>query len=56
MELQANFWYEQHQFEEAKSEVLRAADLYEKVGASRDVEGCRELLRYIQKELNSPDS
>ena len=56
MELQANFWYKQRRFEEAKSEVLRAADVYEKVGAARDVEDCRMLLQDIQKELNSPDT
>jgi len=56
MELQANFWYKQRRFEEAKSEALRAADVYEKVGAAGDVEDCRMLLQDIQKELNSPDT
>jgi len=49
MELQADFWYQQHQFEEAKSEVLLAAAMYEKVGAARDVEDCRVLLQKIQR-------
>ena len=56
MEMQAKLWYEQHQFKEAKSDVLRAVDAYEKVGAATDVERCRELLQKIQKELNSPDA
>jgi len=56
MELQANFWYKQRQFEEAKSEVLRAVNAYEKVGATRDVEYCRVLLQKIQQELNSSNT
>jgi len=53
MELQAGFWFEQRRFEEAKSEALRAADVYEKLGATSDVEDCRELLRKIDKKTNS---
>ena len=34
MNLQANFWYNQHMFEEAKLEALRAVGLYEKAGAT----------------------
>jgi len=55
MECQAGFWYKQHRFEEAKSEVLRAAVAYEKAGAAMDLEYCRRLLQGIQKELNSSD-
>jgi len=53
MELQAWVWYDQHRLEEAKSEVLRAADVYEKIGAAKDLEDCRQLLRDIE-ELNTP--
>ena len=52
MELQAGFWYRQRRFYEAKSEVLRAADVYGKVGATKDVEDCRELLREIDEGIN----
>jgi len=52
MELQARFWYRQRKFDEAKSEVLRAADAYEKLGATRDVEDCRRLLGRINSSLN----
>jgi hypothetical protein len=38
MELQAWVWYNQHRLEEARSEALRAADIYEKLGAAKDVE------------------
>jgi len=54
MELQARVWYDQHRLEEAKSEVLRAADVYEKIGATKDVEDCSSLLRDIEKGLNTP--
>jgi len=54
VELQARIWYGQDRLEEAKSEALRAADIYDKLGASKDVEDCRELLRAIEKALNTP--
>ena len=53
MELQANTWYKQHRLEEARSEALRAADIYERVGAKEDVEDCRVLLRGMQEELDT---
>ena len=52
--LQARVWYKQHRLEEARSEVLRAADGFEKLGATRDIETCRELLQWIQEELGAP--
>ena len=54
MELQAGVWYRQHKFEEAKSESLRAAQIYEKLGAVRDLEGCREHLQVIEQALSTP--
>ena len=53
-ELQADFWYQRHQFKEAKSEVLRAAQVFEKLGAVQDLEGCRQLLGWIEEEMNNP--
>jgi len=53
MEEQAWVLYGQHKFEEAKSEVLRAADAYEKVGAAKEMEGCRRLLQEMEKALNA---
>jgi len=50
MRLQARFWYEQGKFEEAKSEVLRAADAFERFGAAKDLEECRALLRDIEEK------
>ena len=48
MELQARFWYEEGKFGEAKPEALHAADVYEKIGAVKDVERCRAMLRTME--------
>ena len=50
---QAWIWYNQDRLEEARSEVLRAVDIYEKLGAAKDLEDCRELLWDIEKGLNT---
>ena len=49
MHLQANMFYLQHKFEDAKSEASRALEIYEKCGATRDIECCRELLQLIDQ-------
>ena len=54
MRLQASVWRKQRRLNEARSEVLRAADGFESLGATRDLELCRELLQDIQKELGAP--
>ena len=54
VEIQARIWYSQDRLEEAKSEALRAADIYDELEAAKDVEDCRELLRAIEKKLNTP--
>ena len=51
MQLQAQFWCGERKFVEAKSETLRAMDAYETVGATKDVEDCRDILRYIEGEM-----
>jgi tetratricopeptide (TPR) repeat protein len=53
MELEARFWYEQQRFEEAKSKTLCAAEIYEKLGAVKDVEDCRKVLRNIKEKMNN---
>ena len=50
LKLQAQFWYHQHKFEEAKSGALYAISAFEKVGAMKDVEKCREILKQIGLE------
>jgi tetratricopeptide (TPR) repeat protein len=53
MTLQARVWYKQHRFEEARSEALRAADVFEKLGAAEGLELCRTLLQDIREELDT---
>ena len=48
---QARFWRKQHRFEDAESEALRALDLFEKFGATNEVEGVRKLLRRIDRGI-----
>ena len=45
MEVQATVWYQQLRLEDAKSEALRALDIYESLGATKDAGRCRDLLR-----------
>ena len=54
MELQAVVWCEQCRFEEARSEALRAADLYEALGIARSAEMCRTFAQVIQQTLDRP--
>ena len=53
-ELQARFLYRQHRFEEARSEALQAANVYEKIGATKDVEDCRAILQAVDEAMNHP--
>ena len=52
-DLQAWLWREQGRLEEARSETLRAVDLYEKIGATKALEVCRDFLADIDAEMNS---
>ena len=47
MELQAGVWYRQLRPEEAKFEALRALEIYEKLGAAKDADSCKRLLRKV---------
>lgn len=51
-EKQARFWYEECKFEEAKSEASRALDLYAKLGATKYVRHCEDMLRDIEEGMN----
>ena len=52
MEQQADFWYLRGRFVEAKSGALDAVKAYEKIGAAKDIEDCRTLLRRIEEVVN----
>ena len=54
MKLQAELWCKQRRFDEARSEALRAANVYEKFGATKAVNNCNQFLRRIEGELNKP--
>jgi len=49
MLLQAQLWNEQDRLGEARSEALRAAEVFEKLGAAEGQEECRDLLRRIER-------
>ena len=49
--LQAELWCKQGLLQGARSEALRAADAYERLGAAKDLENCRELLREIKRKM-----
>jgi len=47
MYAQANIWFRQSRFEQAKSEALRAVEVFEKLGAAQDLKECRAFLGII---------
>ena len=54
MELQAGFLLKRRRLEEAKSEALRAIDLFESVGAAKQAERCRVILRNVEEAASEP--
>ena len=52
MKLQADFWYRQDRFEEAKAEALCAVGVFEGLGAATDVDRARELVRRIEAVMD----
>jgi len=52
MWMQARFWHNQRMLEKAKSEASHAADIFKKLGAAKDLEGCEKLLWWIEVQLN----
>jgi len=54
MMLQAGFWYRRYRLEEAKSEVLRAVQVFEKLGAAEALERCSGYLQQLEQEINDP--
>ena len=52
-EVQADIWYRQQRLGDAKSEVLRALEIFETIGATNDVGGSMELLQKIEGAMES---
>jgi tetratricopeptide (TPR) repeat protein len=53
MQMQADIWYQQRRPEDAKSEALRALEIYERSGAAADARICRNLLRKIERAVTN---
>jgi len=53
IQLQAGFWHRQRRFEEAKSEALDAVEMFEKLGATNDMERTRRLLQWIDVDVDA---
>ena len=53
MELQAGIWYRQHRGEEAESEASCAVEVFEKLGATRELERCRGFLQDIREKMTN---
>ena len=51
--LQARILYPQGKLKDAKSEVLRALEIFKKVGASKDQQACKTLLQKIERASKS---
>ena len=51
MRLQAQICYAQCKFEEGESDALDAINVFEGLGATKDVEWCRSILRNIQEKM-----
>ena len=53
MKMQARIWYQQRRLEDARSEAVRALESFEKLGATKDAEGCKGLLWEIEEAMES---
>ena len=53
MELRAEILYQECKFEEVKSEVLRAADAFKRLGATKNPEDYRKILHDIEAEVGA---
>ena len=51
--LQARVWHRQGRLEDAKSEALRALEIYETSGAENDAKFCRDLLRIVEQAMKN---
>jgi len=56
MEVQAGIWYRQRRLEEARSEALRAANVFWELRIAEGAEACRIFVQHVQRELDQVDS
>ena len=49
VDTKARIWYRQRRFEDSVSEALGALEIFERLGASKDVVGCKNLIRDIER-------
>ena len=56
VELQARIWYRQGRYGDGASDALRAIEIFEKLGATVDLEDCRNLLRVIEQAMEQPST
>ena len=52
--LQAGIWFRRCRLEDATSEALSALKIFENLGAEKDIENCRDLLRNIERSRSTP--
>ncbi|KAF9780480.1 hypothetical protein BJ322DRAFT_295454 [Thelephora terrestris] len=53
MEMQAQIWCREHRLKDARAEVMRAFEIYQKLGLADDVDRCVVLLQEIEEEMGS---
>jgi len=56
MKGRASIWYRQGRLEDAVSEVMCAIEIFEKLGAARNLDKCRDLLRDIESAKPIPSA
>ena len=52
-DLQADVWYQEGRLEGAQSRVLHALEIFEKLGAAKNVRDCTGLLRKIERAMEN---
>ena len=52
----AGFWSGQNRLKEAMSEALGAADIFERLGATKDLENCKPFIRNIEIKMKSQNT
>ncbi|KAF9780491.1 hypothetical protein BJ322DRAFT_295993 [Thelephora terrestris] len=51
MKTQAQVWYKQHRLEDARSEVVDAYKIYERLGAAEEMDYCHQLFHMIEQAV-----